>query len=262
VSDENVEILVIADPHDQPGTDQSRFEIAGRFALERQPEYIVCLGDFAEMGSLSKYDVGRVSAEGKRYCDDIASAHKALALFNKPIEKYNNTHIQWKKKTYKPKMIMCAGNHDYARIIRAAAASPSLYGTLKVEDLKYAEYGWDVKKFLEPAIVEGIAFSHYFTSGVMGLPIGGVNHARSLLIKKFSSCVVGHSHLRGFAEEYTVDGRKIMGLVAGCYFDYEMEWTTENDRYWRGLVYLHDVQNGMSEPEFLNLDTYLKPKFG
>ena len=255
------EILVIPDPHAMPGTDHSRFEIAGRFALARQPEYIVCLGDWAEMGSLSKYDTGRVSAEGKRYCDDVAVTHETLKLFNKPIEEYNNKHTRWKKKKYKPKMVMCLGNHEN-RITRAAAESPSLYGTLKIDDLQFEEHGWELKNFLQPATIEGISFAHYFTSGVMGLPIGGVNHARSLLLKKFSSCVVGHSHLRGFAEEYTVSNKKIMGLVAGCYFDYDMDWTTENARYWRGLTYLHDVREGMAEPEFLNLETYLRPKFG
>lgn len=255
------EILVIPDPHDQPNTDKTRFLIAGRLAVHRQPENIVCLGDWAEMGSLSKYDVGKVSAEGKRYCDDVRSTKDSLALFNQPIEEYNNTHTRWKKKKYTPKKIMNIGNHE-DRVSRAAAATPSLYGTISVDDLGFEDAGWEVSPLATPAMVEGIAFSHYFTSGVMGRPIGGLNHARSLLVKGMSSCVVGHSHLRDMSEEVTIAGKKILGLVAGCYFDYEMEWTTENKRYWRGLVYLRDVQDGQAEPEFLNLDTYLKLKYG
>lgn len=253
-------ILIVPDPHDQPGTNQDRFEWAGKFALKRQPDYIICLGDFAELGSLSKYDVGRVSAEGKRYCDDIASCKAALKRFNKPIDDYNNTHTRWKKKKYQPTKIMNLGNHE-DRIFRAAAETPSLYGTLSIHDLGYAEAGWEQYPLAVPAVVEGIAFSHYFTSGVMGRPISGINHARSLVTKGLTSCVVGHSHEADWCRTISAVGKPIFSLVSGCFFDYEMDWTTENKRYWRGLTYLHDVEDGYGEVEFLNLETYLKVKY-
>jgi len=254
------EVLIIPDPHDSPGISQDRFRIAGQFMMDRMPEYVVCLGDWTEMGSLSKYDVGRLSAEGKRYCDDVASANKALEIFNRPLADYNKTSTRWKKKKYQPKMIMCEGNHEN-RITVAAQSTPSLYGTISLADLQFNKYGWITHPLAKPAIVEGIAFSHYFTSGVMGRPIGGLNHARSLLTKCLTSSIVGHSHLRDMSEDVTATGKRILGLVAGCYFEHEMEWTGENLRYWRGLVYLHDVYDGMAEPEFLSLKNYLKMKY-
>jgi predicted phosphodiesterase len=254
------QILVIPDPHDDPEENKDRFEWAGRLVVERQPDYIVCLGDWAEMGSLCRYDIGMVTAEGRRYCDDIASTHKSLALFNKPIVDYNNKRTYWKKKKYTPKMVMCIGNHEN-RINTAAAQTPSLYGTITMDDLKFEEHGWDVYPITKPAIIENMAFAHYFTSGVMGRPISGVNHSRSLLIKNFRSSVVGHSHMRGMSEERTINGDRILGLVCGCYFDYQMDWTTENDRYWRGMVYLNDVVDGNCEPEFLSLEHHIKLKY-
>jgi hypothetical protein len=236
-------------------------EWAGEFALKRQPEYVICIGDFAEMGSLSKYDIGKLTAEGKRYKDDIASAHDGLTKFNEPIDKYNSTHTKWKKKKYLPKKIMKLGNHEN-RINLAVRDKPSLFGHLSVDDLKFKEFGWEVYDLHVPAVIEGIAFNHYFTSGVMGLPIGGVNHARSLIVKTLSSCVVGHSHLTDYHRLTSVTGQQKLGLVCGCYFDYEMDWTSENKRYWRGLVYLHDVESGYAEPEWLNLETYLRKKYG
>jgi predicted phosphodiesterase len=258
---DTTEVLVIPDPHDSPSHNKDRFEWAGEFALKRQPSYIVCLGDWAEMGSLGDYERGCVSMEGLRYCDDIASSREALARFNQPIEEYNNRHTRWKKKKYLPKKVMCYGNHE-ERILRAANKNPSMYGTIQLEDLGYEEAGWETFSLTKPAVIEGISFSHYFTSGIMGRPISGVNHARSLILKCLGSSVVGHSHLRGMAEERSISGKQMLGLVCGCYFDYDMGWSTENGRYWRGLVYLHDVHDGMAEPEFLNLNTYLKVKYG
>jgi hypothetical protein len=254
------EILVMPDPHDNPAVNKDRFTWAAEFALKRQPDYIICMGDFAEMGSLCSYEKGKVAAEGLRYCDDIASAHKALATFNKPIDDYNNLHTKWKMKMYRPKKIMLLGNHEN-RINIAAQCNPNMYGTLKVEDLKYAEHGWEVYPFLKPAVVEDIAFVHYLTSGIMGRPTSGVNHARSLIMKGLSSACVAHSHMRDMSEQLTVTGRKMLGIVAGCFFEHQMLWSSENDRYWRGLVYLHDVHQGQAEPEFLNLETYLKKKY-
>jgi hypothetical protein len=235
-------------------------EWAGRFAVSRQPDYIACVGDLAEMGSLSQYDVGKLSAEGKRYEDDIDAAIDGQERFFKPINKYNNIHSRWKKKKYKPKMVMCLGNHEN-RINLYAQDNPNMAKKVGIDDLKYKEFGWDVYDLTEPAILEGIAFAHYFTSGVMGRPISGLNHARSLILKTLTSTVVGHSHLIDFHRLTSVVGTQKMGLVAGCYFDYDMTWTTENKRYWRGLVYLHDMADGYAEPEFLNLNTYLKLKY-
>ena len=255
------ECLVIADPHCSPGHNNDRLEWAGKFALKRKPKYIICLGDFAEMGSLSKYDVGKLSGEGKRYIDDIKSAHDGLKRFNKPLDDFNKRARKNKTKQYKPKKIMCLGNHEN-RINLAVQDKPALYGHLSIKDLKYKEFGWEVYDLTVPAIVEGIAFAHYFTSGVLGLPIGGINHARSLVTKTLASCVVGHSHLTDYHRLTSVVGQQKLGLVCGCYFDFNMEWTTENERCWRGLIYLHDMKDGYAEPEFLNLSNYLRGKYG
>jgi hypothetical protein len=40
---------------------------------------------------------------------------------------------------------------------------PKLDGVLSLKDLAYEEYGWEVHPFLEVVVVEGVAFSHYFT---------------------------------------------------------------------------------------------------
>ena len=247
------EHLIIPDSHSTPEHNNDRFSYIAEMALKNQPDVIIDIGDSADMRSLSAYDVGRVHAEGRRYCDDILAYHDAMSRIADPIDKYNNTHTKWKKKTYKPRFVKCRGNHEH-RITRAAIETPSLYGTLRIEDLKEEDYGWETYDFLQPAVIDNICYQHFFTSGVMGRPVGGINHARSLVAKGMMSCVAGHSHLRDFSEDTDVIGRKRFGLVVGCYFDYDPHYTTESDRYWRGLVYLRGVRDGEAEPEFISID--------
>ena len=245
--------LIIPDSHAKPGINNDRFKWAGELALERQPDVIIDMGDSADMPSLCQYDIGSVRSEGRRYADDIRAYHDAMRKFMLPITRYNNTHTRWKKKTYRPTFIKCSGNHEH-RITRAANENPALFGHLSLDDLKEKEHGWDVSPFLKAVNIDGIAYNHYFTSGIMGRPIGGINHAATLVKKGYMSCVAGHSHMRDFWEDTDAIGKKLFGLVVGCYFEHDEEYTTENDRFWRGLVILNSVQEGHAEPEFLDLE--------
>lgn len=246
----NKSILVIGDSHATPEVANDRFSWLANFILERQPDYIVDVGDSADMASLSRFDVGTVQAEGKRYADDLECYHDAQRRIFGPIHEYNNKHTRWKKRRYQPRFIKTRGNHEN-RITRAANEDPKYFGHISVEDLREREFGWDVYDFLVPVEVEGICFKHYFTSGTMGRPIGGENHAASLVKKNYMSSVCGHSHTRDFWETTDAMGRKRFGLVAGCYFGHDNYYSHDNARYWRGLVYLHDVVDGQAEPEFL-----------
>lgn len=151
---------------------------------------------------------------------------------------------------------MIAGNHDYARIERLQNDHSELEGVVSKDDLKYEEFGWDVYDFMEPAFIDGVCYSHYFASGVMGRAIGGENPATALLNKKHTSCTQGHMHTRDFSERTLPCGRKIMGLVAGCYLDVDQEedYAGEaNKLWWRGVIMCHDVQDGQYEPEFISM---------
>jgi len=251
------EILIIPDSHATHGHNNDRFTWAGEFALERKPDYIVDIGDSADMTSLCSYDAGTVVAEGRRYADDIEAYKDAQDRFFKPIDLHN---IRNPNDQYNPKLIKCTGNHEQ-RIIRAANEDPRLHGHLQMSDLEEVSFGWDVSPFLQPVEVEGIVFQHYITSGVMGRPVGGEHHAATLVKKGFRSVVVGHSHMRDFWETTDIIGNKLFGLVCGVYVDQPHHYTTEQRRWWSGLVYLHDVKNGSAEPEFLHID-YLRRKYG
>ncbi len=246
--------LIIPDAHAKPGVDNDRFYWLGQLIVDKKPDVIVCIGDFADMESLSSYDKGKRSFEGRRYKKDVESVIEAQKILFEPIIEYNET-IGREKGVYKPRLVMCLGNHEN-RINRVTNDSPELDGILSISDLQYEKFGWEVYGFLDRVIIDGIAYSHYFGSGVMNRPIGGEHSAANLIKKQFMSCTAGHSHIRDFSERTRADGKKIVGLVCGCYFDHDEEYASNaNALWWRGIVIKNHVDDGEYEPEFINIKT-------
>lgn len=254
MSHQGRKILVIPDAHARPEHNNDRFDALGRFIVDKQPDVVVCIGDWADMPSLCLYDKGSKHAEGRRYQDDIVSANEALA---RTMLQVNKGYRKSRRK--KPDFHITLGNHEN-RIDRAANLNPELYGKLSTADLRFKEAGWIVHPFLAPLTLDGICFQHYFTSGILGKPIGGVNHARTLVLKNYQSSVCGHSHARDYYEDVRADGQRIFGLVVGCYDDGVHHYTTEQRRWWSGLVMLHEAHDGEAEPAFYSID-YVKGKY-
>ena len=243
---------MIPDPHDEPAVSKERFTWAGRLIVDRQPDAVVCLGDGATMDSLSEYDKGKKVAEGRRVKEDFASFQKALKALHDPIDSYNNTQTQYHKRKYNPEWIYNLGNHEQ-RILKAINNDPKMDGMFSLDNLKLQERGWQVYPLTVPVDVYGVAFAHYFTSGIMGKAISGINHARSLVAKTYKNTVVGHSHNRQFWEDTDIYGDKLTGIVAGCYFDHKLCYTSEEDRNWPGLLWLR-VEDKQIDPEFISMD--------
>lgn len=245
--------LIIPDTQIKPGVDISYLEWIGNYIITKQPEKIIAIGDFADMPSLSSYDVGKKSFEGKRYTKDIEAARKGMELLFKPIKEYNSTH----KIKYKPEMDLCLGNHEN-RINKVVENDPKLDGVLSISDLGYAEFGWNVHSFLDVITRDDVAYSHYFTSGVLGKP---VTSAQALLTKKHMSCVMGHVQERQIAFGRAADGRNMTAIFAGsCYLHNEDYLGAQGNGYWRGIWMLHEVNKGAFDEMPISL-SYLKKKY-
>ena len=121
--------MVIPDCQVKPGHDTSYLRVVGKYMVEKQPDVVVCLGDFADMPSLSSYDAGKKSFEGRRYRDDITASHDAMATLLAPLVEYNEQAIRNKKKRYTPRLVLTLGNHE-ERINRATNDDPKLDRTL------------------------------------------------------------------------------------------------------------------------------------
>lgn len=252
-----MKIMVIPDTQVKPGVSTDYLEWIGKYATAKRPDVIVHLGDFADMESLSSYDVGKKSFEGRRYKKDLESARRGMERLLDPIERYNFIQRKYKRPQYSPRKVLLLGNHE-ARIDRVVDEDPRLEGTISSDDLGYKEYGWEVHPFLEQVVIGGIAFCHYFCSGIMGRPI---TTARSLLIKKHMSCIAGHQQGRDIAYAQRGDGKDMTALITGsCYLHKEPYLNPQTNNHWRGLYILHNVNDGSFDEMAVSLN-YLKGKY-
>ena len=250
-------IICIPDVQCAPGQDFTFLSWVGKYIAEKKPDVIVQIGDFADMESLSSYDVGKKSFEGRSYTADIKTAHEAMDYLMIPILKERVRLENNKKKRWNPRMVLTLGNHEH-RIDRAIENDRKLEGLISTEDLLYSDFGWEVYPFLQPVIIEGICFSHYLCSGVMGRPI---TTARMLLTKKHMSCIVGHQQGRDVAYSHRGDGRQITSIIAGsCYEHNESYLNHQTNEHWRGIVVLNEVVDGTFDECFVSLN-YLKKKY-
>lgn len=250
--------LIIPDTQIRAGDNTDFLERIGHYIVEKQPDVLVQIGDFADMPSLSSYDVGKKSFEGRRYKADVEAAREAMHRLVSPIEQYNSRQRKNGKKQYKPRMILTLGNHE-DRIDRAVNSDSKLDGTLGISDLGYESYGWEVHPFLEVVSVDGVAYSHYFVTGVAGRP---ASSASVLLNRKHQSCIAGHQQGRQVAYGYRADGKRITSIIAGsCYEHNEDYLGPQGNKHWRGLIVLHEVADGEFDEMFVSLD-YLERKYG
>lgn len=251
-------ILVIPDVQAKPSVCLDHLTWAGLWAAEKKPDYIIQLGDFADMESLSSYDQGKRSFEGRRYTRDVEVANDAMSMLMSPIIQEQQRLIRNKEKQWKPKLILTLGNHCN-RINKAVDIDPKLDGLMHVRDLKYEAWGWEVYPFLEVVIIEGIAFSHYFVSGVMGRPVGS---ARMLLTKHHMSCIAGHMQGKDLAYSKSADGRILTGIIAGSFYQHDEDYlNAQTNIHWRGIFQLNDVSRGEFDELPLSLN-YLRRKYG
>ena len=249
--------LIIPDPHSHPDFHNKRFDWLGRLMLDLKPDKVVCMGDMADLPSLCSYDKGTKGFEGRRYKKDIEAVIDAQRRLFAPLKK---------AKKRKPEMHMLEGNHEH-RITRAINSDPArLDGIISLSDLRYKSFGWTVTPYKgsTPGVVvlDGIAYAHYFTSGIMGRPISGLHPAYQQLAKQYMSCTGAHSHIVDYAIRTNADGKFIHGLMAGTMCDYFAEFAGEaNSLWWRDVIHKRNVVDGQYDPEFISL-AQLKKEYG
>jgi hypothetical protein len=237
-----IKILVIPDVQARPDIPLEHLTWLGNYIVSKRPDIIVCLGDFADMSSLSSYDQGKKSFEGRRYKTDIATVHQAMKLLFAPMHKLNRKRSL--NSRYLPRLVMTMGNHE-ERILRAIENDPKLDGTLSLDDLGYKAAGWEVIPFLKPININGVIFCHYFTTGVMGRP---VTSATALLTKKHQSAIMGHVQKREIAFATRADGRELTAIFAGTYYQHDENYLgPQGNSQYRGVWMLYDVVDGEFE---------------
>ena len=248
--------LIIPDVQAKPGVSLTHLTAIGNYIVAKKPEVIVCIGDFADMHSLSYYDIGRRAAEGARVRKDLDVAKEAMDLLLAPMRKYNKMRKKNKKKQYTPRMVMTLGNHEY-RIERHVETYPNLEGFLSMDSLPYDD--WEVVPFLEIIEVDGIKYSHYFInphSARKGV-VGGLIDTK---LKNLGwSFTMGHQQILQYGVQFLGDGSCRQGLVCGAFYQHDEPYMGPqgNSSHWRGCVMKNEVGDGKYDPCFLSLDYLL-----
>lgn len=247
-----LKIAVITDAQVRDGTPINHLAACGRYlAQDIQPDVIVCIGDFADMPSLSGYNApGSRQMEGLTYQKDVDAVKRAMDALLDPIRK---------QAKYDPVKVLTYGNHE-DRILRTVDANPRhLTGRMALEDLGYEAAGWQTYPFLQPVIIGGVAFCHYFPGGVMGRPI---TTAAQLLAKMHMSCFAGHLQGRDIAYSKRADGKALTAIISGSFYQHDEDYLSPlANNHWRGMVVLHEVQDGQYDEMCISVN-YLLRRYG
>lgn len=239
--------IVIGDTQTKPGVPVQHLTWIGSYIAERcvgRDVAIVHLGDHWDMPSLSSYDQGKRTIEGRRYVEDIKAGNEAFARLNEPIAKAMS------KGKWKPERHFLLGNHE-DRISRATNDVAMLDGKLSLDDLDLQ--GWQRHGFREVVTIDGIAYSHYFYNPNTGRPYAGEN--LTLRLK-----TIGRSFTMGHQQGlmYTlrpVGMRRHHALVLGSSYLHDEDYLgPQGNAYWRGIVVCHQVEDGQYDPMFVSLD--------
>jgi len=253
--------LFIPDSQVKPGVDLSYLDWIGQYIVRKKPDVIVHAGDFGDMSSLSSYDKGKRTAEGKRVNEDIAVAIEGMKRLLKPLYELQQQELkQLGKILYKPRLVITLGNHEY-RIDRHVDANPELHGFLSTGDLKFAEMGWEVYPFLTPVVINKISYCHYYPNVMTGKPLSGT--AANMLKTLGTSFTMGHRQTLDIATRFLqTTGEQQWGIIAGsCYLHPEEYKGVQGDHSWKGVIVKHNVKNGSYDPLFVSLD-WLKEEYG
>lgn len=234
--------LVIPDLQVKPGVRTDHLLWLARYAAEKRPEVIVQPGDWADMPSLSQWETGTKSAEGRRYQDDIDAANESISLFERELARRA-------PRGYKPRKYIALGNHEN-RITRAINSDAKLEGKLSLDDLEFRENGWTVHPFLRPFTVHGVTYMHYCPLNAQGRVTNSRNGSPSALAqarRMMRSTVCGHKQGLDTAIVHT-PGRTIRSVIAGSFYLHEEDYLTPvGETYWRGVLMLNDVQERTGE---------------
>lgn len=242
--------LVIADTQVKPNADLTYLKALGNYIAEKQPDVIVHIGDHFDMESLSSYDKGKKSFEGRRVKADLDAGYKGLDVLTNPFRNI---------KGYSPRMVFCCGNHEQ-RIDRFSNDNPEFEGFLGTELLDLQKYGWEFYDFLKPVEIDGIFYVHYLCNPFNGRPYGGT--AMNQLKTVGNSFVVGHKQTLDIAIRPTIDGKMQIGIINGAYYPHDEDYKGyQGNNHFRGVTMLHDVKDGYGDPMMVSLE-YLMKRYG
>lgn len=244
--------IVFTCSHADPKVSNERFDWLGSLIYDVRPDYVVDLGDGADMASLSSFDNNNPKAiTANSYEQDINSYLDAQERLRARVKK---------AKVKRPKYIGFEGNHEH-RIKLAVSKDPRLEGSsvgISFDHLQtnvwfdeYHEYDCG-----QPALttIDGILYGHYITSGAYGKAMVSKHHGHALVEKTACSTTVGHSHAFSYYHKGDARPRPLHGLVAGCFKGAKSTWAGQSNDEWRyGVVIKRYIEEGDYDMTWVSL---------
>ena len=215
-----MDILVISDSHITPVCPNIEdWKRLGEYVVKNKPAAVVHLGDVADLASLAWLKNARglyTTAE------EMANVSEHLKAFEDVLLREQNRNRRNKKTIYKPRKILCLGNHDIRN------------GFTGIQDL-FEIHGWEVYPYMIPAEVNGIHFCHCLMKGMSENPCVT---AEELLQNWHGNVVVGHSHKQDYAESYSITTQEtIRSIKCPMFNSDDVGWATQTRNKWaRGFT--------------------------
>ena len=244
--------VVLTCAHSDPSIPNDRFDWLGEFLYDVRPDYVIDLGDGADLKSLNSFDT--------RYPQAIVAQN-----YESDINHYNDAMDRMRRKfrtmkKRRPAFFGFEGNHEN-RIKKAIANDPRLEGATYGISFSHLQTDVWFDEYHQynnsaPAIFDydGVSYAHYIASGNYGTAMSGLHHAYGLVQKRHCSTTVGHSHKRSLFFKDDAHPHPTIGLVAGCFKGGEEGWAGQsNMEWWKGVIVKRNVQDGYYEPEFVSL---------
>lgn len=247
---------MLPDTQVRPGVPTEHFDWIGRYIDEKRPDVIVHLGDHWDMPSLSRHSEGKHELDQTDVDADVEAGNTALLSLHKAMSGTKYRGI----KRYAPRKVMLRGNHE-DRIRRFLEQTSHARFKTVVSEKKFNDkaLGWQPVEYLKPIEIGGIWFSHYFYNQLSGKPYGGT--AANKLRNIGFSFVMGHVQGLDMATRSLANGQTQWGIAAGsCYLHTEDYKGPQANDHWRGLVMLHEVEQGNCNPMVVSLD-YLRKRY-
>jgi len=244
---------IVPDVQVRPGDVVDHLDWIAQDIVRRKPDVIVCIGDFWDLPSLSRYSpAGGIEKEGARLLSDIQAGDEALLRLTAPIHAETSRLKRNKEKQWRPRLVFTEGNHEY-RAAKFASDDARFEGVVGTHLCNVEAFGFERHRFKVPVEIDGVWYAHFWQSQHSDRPIGGTIDNR--LNKLGFSFVQGHEQGKRYGNRPLPNGRTIHGIVAGsCYLGVESYRGPQAANEWRGTVVLHDVRNGGDfEPMFLTL---------
>lgn len=166
---EPLDLAVIGDAHDSPHLrDKSRFYWMGRYIAEHRIPWVVSIGDWITLDSLSTHtDPATFEGLAKpSFQQDLDSFHESQRAFQQGLG------------DWRPKKDIVLGNHDGERPKRWANLHREVVGgaidpALAINEA-FAQWGWRVTPYGEYRFIGGVGFIHApLVPGTAGKTYGG-----------------------------------------------------------------------------------------